>query len=391
MPTFSMTEEIYKHRVHPNVPFTTVLDSPLPFKIPVTLAARAKAHPSELVWGMAEYDNAVDSWLSDFIPSLGFSSETSVTASDIHWQGILGKLCDLKLCLNQKDPSSQIKLRPDFTGLYKDMLVIKGEAKNDSIEISNAISELIDKFHDTAHLMFPSYSPIIPGVASSRQTISLHRIYYDNHSQCYCQDFVKQYRVLDLAGRLRFIVDIFKIAIWIVSQTSPTQYFHLVTNVRIKTRNSHHVTLVKEGIVKEFYHQSAHLIPMQIIKNIYHAKLPNVEQGIANCTTVTITTVGRRLRDVIRRGGLEKSVAFTQVEEAVRQLHDIGIAHCDICVDNVFVNVVDDVVFLGDLEYCRPMLDPPPIGIRRADLKAKTAEELDHLQLGKLKDELALL
>ena len=391
MPTFSMTEEIYKHRVHPNVPFTTVLESPLPFKIPVILAARAKAHPSELVWGMAEYDSAVDSWLSDFIPSLGFNSETGVTAADIHWQGILGKLCDLTLCLNQKDPSSQIKLRPDFTGLYKDMLVIKGEAKNEAGELPTAISELINKFHVTAHLMFPSFCPIIPGVASSRQTISLHEIYYDNHTHRYCQNPVKQYRVLDLAGRLRFIVDIFKIAIWIVSQTSPTQFFHLVTNVRIKTRNNHHVTLGKEGIVKEFYHQNAHLIPMQIIKDIYHAKLPNVEQGIANCTTVTITTVGRRLRDVIGSGGLEKNFVFTQVQEAVRQLHSIGIAHCDICVDNVFVNVVDGVVFLGDLEYCQPMGNPPPTGIRRADSRAKTAQELDYIQLEKLKDELALL
>jgi hypothetical protein len=85
---------------------------------------------------------------------------------------------------------------------------------------------------------------------------------------------------------------------------------------------------VKEGIVKEFYHLTAHLFPTQIIKDIYHAKLPNVEQGVVNCTTVTIKTVGRKLRDVIRRGELDKMIAFTQVQEAVRQLHSIGIAHC---------------------------------------------------------------
>ena len=162
-----MIDEICKHRVQPNVPFTTVLESPLPFKIPVVVVERAEAHPSELVWGMAEYDNAVDLWLSEFIPSLGATSEAGVTAADFLWQGILGKLCDLTLCLNQKDPSSQFRLRPDFTGLYKDMLVIKGEAKNEAIEIPTAIAELIDKFHDTAHGMFPSHCPVIPGVASS--------------------------------------------------------------------------------------------------------------------------------------------------------------------------------------------------------------------------------
>eukprot|EP01041_Mallomonas_annulata_P027820 gene27820-49534_t len=131
---------------------------------------------------------------------------------------------------------------------------------------------------------------------------------------------------------------------------------------------------------------------MEIIRAIYNAKLPNVEQGIANYTTVTITTVGRRLRDVVRSAGeLEKSFVFAQVQEAVRQFHSLGIAHCDICVDNVFVNVVGDVVFLGDLEYCQLMVNPPPIGIRRADSRARTAEELDLIQLAKFSDELALL
>ena len=80
-----------------------------------------------------------------------------------------------------------------------------------------------------------------------------------------------------------------------------------------------------------------------------------------------------------------------KVQEAVRQLHSLGIAHCDICVDNVFVNVVGNVVFLGDLEYCQLLVNPPPIGIRRADSRARTAGELDLIQLDKFSDELELL
>ena len=386
-----MSAEILKHRVNPNVPFTTVLESPLPFKIPVVDVELAVAHPSVLACGRSEYATAVDQWLSDFASTLGLTSESGVVATDFLWQGILGKLCNLIVLLNQKDPSSQVKLRPDFTGLFNDILVIKGEAKTDSSEIPTAISELIEKFHATAHLMFPSFCPIIPGIASSRQIISLHRIYYDSFAQQYRQDLVKQYRVLELEERLRFIVDIFKMAIWIVSQTSPVQFFHLVTNVRLQTRNRHHVTLMRDGIVKEFYLRSDRQIPMEIIRAIYNAKLPNVEQGIAHCNTVTITTVGRRLRDVVRSSELNKSFVFAQVQEAVRQLHSIGIAHCDICVDNVFVNVADNVVFLGDLEYCQLLINAPPSGIRRADSRAKTAEELDLIQLGKFSDELALL
>lgn len=386
-----MSVEILKHRVNPNVPFTSVLDSPLPFKIPVIDVELAVAHPSELECGRSEYVSAVDQWLSDFASTLGLTSESSVVATDFLWQGILGKLCNLIVLLNQKDPSSQVKLRPDFTGLFNNVLVIKSEAKIDSSEIPTAIMELIDKFHATAHLMFPSLCPIIPGIASSRQLISLHRIYYDSVAQRYRQDLVKQYRVLELEERLRFIVDIFKIAIWIVSQTCPVQFFHLVTNVRLQTINKHHVTLLRDGIVKEFYLRSDRQIPMEIMRAIYNAKLPNVEQGIANCTTVTITTVGRRLRDVVRTGELEKSFVFAQVQEAVKQLHSLGIAHCDICADNVFVNVVDNVVFLGDLEYCQLLVNPPPTGIRRADSRARTAGELDLIQLDKFRDELALL
>jgi hypothetical protein len=351
----------------------------------------AVGHPSILEYGRSEYATAVDQWLSDFASTLGLTSESGVVATDFLWQGILGKLCNLIVLLNQKDPSSQVELRPDFTGLFNNILVIKGVAKTDSSEIPTAIAELIDKFYATAHLMFPSLCPIIPGIASSQQIISLHRIYYDSISRHYRQDLVKQYRVLEFEERLRFIVDIFKIAIWIVSQTSPVEFFHLVTNVRLQTRNKHHVTLMRDGIVKEFYLRSDRQIPMEIIRAIYNAKLPNVEQGIVNCTTVTITTVGRRLRDVVRLGDLEKSFVFSQVQEAVMQLHSLGIAHCDICVDNVFVNVVGNAVFLGDLEYCQLMANPPPIGIRRADSRARTAGELDLIQLDKFSDELALL
>jgi hypothetical protein len=45
-------------------------------------------------------------------------------------------------------------------------------------------------------------------------------------------------------------------------------------------------------------------------------------------------------------------------------------------------------VFFGDLEYCRRKDEKPPADIRRDDPKAKSAEELDMLQLEKLKDEL---
>jgi hypothetical protein len=54
-----------------------------------------------------------------------------------------------------------------------------------------------------------------------------------------------------------------------------------------------------------------------IIRAIYNAKL-NVQQGIANSTSVTITTVGRREFCVCSSSGSGKAVA------------QLGIA-CDVC------------------------------------------------------------
>lgn len=376
---------------NPNTPFTEVLQLPLPFRIPIMGVSTVEQYPDVFELGETEYGYSVDQWISDFALTSSATSEISVVSMDFLWQGILDKICGLTLLLNQCDPSSLIRLRPDFTALFNKMLVIKGEAKAEAENIPTAIQELIGKFHDTAHLMFPEHSPIIPGVASSKQMISLHRIYFDSRTRQYRQDFVKSYRVLDLNGRISFIIDVFKIARWIVSQIKPSQFFHLVTDVRLKTRNGHHVTLVREGIVKEFYHRNERPIPMDIIRQIYAAKLPNVEQGVANCMTITISTVGHKLGYAIHMLGLDKAEVWRQIQQAVEQLHGLGFAHCDICADNVFVNLVNNVVFLGDLEYCQRKEDPAPQGLRRSDPQARTGEDLDFIQLDQLRDELARL
>jgi hypothetical protein len=97
----------------------------------------------------------VDHWLSDFASTLGLTSEAGVVATDFLWQGILVKLCNLTVLLNQKNASSQVELRPDFTGLFNDILVIKGETKTDSSEIPTAIAELINKFHSAPDVSQP--------------------------------------------------------------------------------------------------------------------------------------------------------------------------------------------------------------------------------------------
>jgi hypothetical protein len=388
-PKVQVRPKVQANRSSRNESFVEVLRRPLPFKIPVVNMRHVAEYPDLFEFGEAEYKTSLDTWIECFGGST--NSETTVVANDLLWQKILQVLCHLTLMLNEKDPSSQIRLRPDFTALHLGMLVIKGEAKCDIKEMETAIKELIDKFHRSAHLLFPQDCPEIPGVATSQQGSSIHRIYYDYAERAFHEELVKSYQFHTEFGRVEFICDIFKIAMWIDGQVRPIEQFHLPPDVRIKTGNKHHITLKKDGLVKEFYHGQDYSAAIAHIKTIYEAKLPNVEQGVTNCTSITITTIGRRLRDAIHLHGLGKQAALDGAVCAVEQLQAISMAHCDICVDNIFVNLDTDVVFLGDLEYCRPMGDVPPDDIRRADPEARTAQDLDDRQLARLRDELALV
>ena len=119
---------------------------------------------------------------------------------------------------------------------------------------------------------------------------------------------------------------------------------------------------------------------------VFGAHTHNLIGGSQINTSVTITTVGRRLQDVYAL--VNKQTILDQVALAVEQLHSIGVAHCDIRVSNIFMNLTNDAIFLGDLEYCREMSAPAPTGLRGSDSRAATARELDIIQLSKLPEEL---
>lgn len=376
-------------RVGPSVPFVDVLREPLPFKIPILLEDYVIKYPNVFVLGRAEYATSVDTWLEHQL--LSYTSEQAVVILDGLWQGCLKELSFLTVLLDEHDFSSKAKLRPDFTGVANNVLVIKGEAKATMKDMNENANDLVSKFHKTAYKSFPQGCNSIPAVTTCNEAISLYSIAYFNKK--FTMARVKDYRVSSLEGRVEFIVDIFKILRWIVSQTEPVEKFHLVTGVRVATRNGHHITLTADGIVKEFNHHQLERIPFAIIKEIYANKLPNVEHGVTNCRSITITRVGSKLRDALVVRHLDKRAIYQQVASAVEQLHSIGYAHCDICVDNIFADAVEDggSIFLGDLEYCCVKTQPPPTSIRRASANARTAEELDNIQLSCFADELAML
>jgi hypothetical protein len=254
---------------------------------------------------------------------------------------------------------------------------MKGEAKTTITDMMVSSGDLARKFHKHAFKLFPKGCFSIPGVATCNEAVALYSVTF--FKNCFSQQLVKQYNVSELPGRVDFLVDIFKIIIWILSHTEPTEGFHLIPDVRRKTRNDHHITLLEDGILKEFDEHKLHNIQMATMGSIYALNLPNVEHGRVNCKSVTITRVGSRLKDAARALQMDKSSILAQISSGINQLHSNGYAHCDICVDNIFVDSQEDgaAVFLGDLEYCRGKNEKPPADIRRTDSQANTAGELD--------------
>ncbi len=72
------------------------------------------------------------------------------------------------------------------------------------------------------------------------------------------------------------------------------------------------------------------------------------------------------LRDALRVRHMDKRKVLNQIRSGINQLHANGYAHCDLYVDNIFVDSEEDggSVFLGDLEYCRRKDEKPPTDIR---------------------------
>ena len=77
-----------------------------------------------------------------------------------------------------------------------------------------------------------------------------------------------------------------------------------------------------------------------------------------------IQSVGDTLQNALRKcTDREERVKFKesvklQVLQGLQELHSRGFAYCDLHVGNVFV--IEDWVFLDDLEYLTPIDDSPP-------------------------------
>jgi hypothetical protein len=168
-----------------------------------------------------EYKSSVDSFLDHILLSL--TSEQAVVVLDGMWQNVLKLITDIVVYFDEHDPTSKALRRPDFSALHLGALVMKGEAKVTLQDMVAYRRDFTCKFSPSAYKMFPSGCTEIPAVTTSNEEIHLFGISYCN--QQYILNHLQSYRVLEMEGRVAFVLDLFKLIIWILSQIDPVEKF----------------------------------------------------------------------------------------------------------------------------------------------------------------------
>ena len=138
---------------------------------------------------------------------------------------------------------------------------------------------------------------------------------------------------------------------------------------------------------------------------VIRAHLPHVEWGeTLPDNAILITSVGYMAKDFLRRVHDPESKAQLEVKliedvrEGLNSLHNLSLAHCDLCLENVFYEEARDDkpgrFFIGDLEYLTPLQEPVPLKNLRLFQGASVPSiplELDELNFCSLGSEVALL
>jgi hypothetical protein len=397
VPWFSIVDALAAHRC-PEL--STALNSPLQFRIPTVNKELVSRYGDTFQLADSEYKYVLEEKMRG-VSVGGGDSETTVVIDNGGWLKliILSFSGGIVTYFNDKDASSVVRLRPEVVLYRNGAMFMKIEQKASQHDLMIAREELVDKLSNDACRVFPRGAGSMIGLASAGKLIDLVAITHVRHRVFECQ-LQAQFNVESLEGRVKFLVSLVKLLRYVVTVDGPNSSFHLVPGIRRKTPTRHHITWIREGLLKEFRHLQS---PQQMewIKSIYDAKLDHVEFGeIQDFRGVTLVQrIGRTLKDCIRDNTVSKQAAYDQIEMGIRELHAVGFAHCDICVSNCFVDDVNGptpVVFLVDLEYVRPVDMPSPPHPHNSRLPLgtvlpPTAEELDRLQLQTIRLEIARL
>ena len=77
-------------------------------------------------------------------------------------------------------------------------------------------------------------------------------------------------------------------------------------------------------------------------------------------TEIKLRRIGYTLKHALRERLVRRDVVAQEIRHGLDQLHGLGIAHCDIKAENIFVDCRSQIAFIDDLEYVRPIDAPVP-------------------------------
>jgi hypothetical protein len=342
---------------------------------------------TEFVVGRAEYGADLDAYLNYHLISA--SSEQSVVALDSNWVSALSLCLGLTVFQNQTSHSSAGTLRPDFTIYKSGALVMRVEEKADSRDLPSAKNELVDKLSDDAIHLFPFNQDRVLGLAISSFRVEMYFIAWNYaEGRFSLSELVQAYITSSLEGRVKFVVDLFKIARWMAAINKPNKSFHLIPNQWIGTDNHHRVMWVKDGLLKQLNRRKVSEDQLDKMVHVMSQKLDHVECGelsSADKRIILIKTVGVRVEDFFRDVAQNMRIHFKNkllqdVQLGLDELHSIGYAHCDLCIKNVFYDAKNCRFFLDDLEYVTDCDSSPPLKAYRTSRTPQNARELDEFE-----------
>jgi hypothetical protein len=129
-----------------------------------------------------------------------------------------------------------------------------------------------------AHLVFPRGHQSILGIVSAGGLIDIVEIAAVGIGS-FSTRLLKSFNLATIPGKVRFLETLVRFLRYVATIDGPNQSFHLVPGVRRKTPNGHHITWIREGLLKE-YGRLQSPQQMEMIQIVYEAKLPHVEHGV---------------------------------------------------------------------------------------------------------------
>jgi hypothetical protein len=261
---------------------------------------------------------------SDDFSACSIRMEIPIRSLVAWWSSWWPLTCGVITYINQKDASSMVRLRPNVTQYLNGAMLLKVEQNASQEELLIARGERVARLNKDAYLVFPKDNRSIFGFASAGGLIDMVEIYVA-HTGTFNAHLLSSFNLTATEGKVAFLETLMKFLRFVVTIDGPNQSFHLIPGSRRQTPNGHHVTWIREGLLKE-YGRLQSPQQMELIQAVYEANLAHVEHGVVEnreSKVALITRVGRQLIDCIVDQTVTNEVALQHITLGIRELHSM--------------------------------------------------------------------